>query len=140
MPKTFTAAEQDKFIELRAQGHSFNDIAEQLGISKNTLIDWSKDFAVDIENRKALEREALQTKYLMTWNTRIEAFGEMLERIDQELEERDFSDVTTKELMELKIKYMDKLKSEQQKIIFKRKTDEHPFMKGFGEYTEEWEA
>ena len=43
------------FIKLRAKGNSFDKIAKELGVAKQTLIDWSKEFEEEIANLKAIE-------------------------------------------------------------------------------------
>jgi transcriptional regulator with XRE-family HTH domain len=50
---------KEEFLKLRAKGWSFNRIAKQLGVSKPTLLAWSRDFALEIRNQKALEHENL---------------------------------------------------------------------------------
>jgi len=49
-----------RFVELRAQGLSFAKIAEEIGVSKQSLIAWSKDLRLEIENLKQIELEALR--------------------------------------------------------------------------------
>ena len=49
---------QQKFIELRAEGHSFDEIAKRVQISKPTLIKWSKEFKEQIaEVSKVIEEQ-----------------------------------------------------------------------------------
>ena len=40
---TANIEKQQKFIELRAEGLSFDEIAKRVNISKPTLIKWSKE-------------------------------------------------------------------------------------------------
>ena len=47
-----------RFIFLRSQGMSFNDITVQLGVSKPTLIKWSRQHQFEIQNLRATETEA----------------------------------------------------------------------------------
>ena len=42
------AQTQQQFVLLRAEGRSFNRIAEELNVSKPTLINWSRKFQFDI--------------------------------------------------------------------------------------------
>ena len=54
---------QQKFIELRAEGHSFDEIAKRVQISKPTLIKWSKEFKEQIaEVSKLLKNNLLLSK------------------------------------------------------------------------------
>ncbi|WP_432693981.1 hypothetical protein ACRBU7_14365 [Priestia aryabhattai] len=102
-----------RFIELRAQGKSFSKIAESLKVSKKTLIDWSRELEQEITNLKAMEMEELQEMYYVQKQKRIELFGIQLEQILKELDQRDFSDMSTEKLLELQLKYLDYLKREE---------------------------
>ena len=48
-----------RFIELRANGNSFSQIAEEISTSKTTLVKWAKEFEGEIVNLKQIEIEAL---------------------------------------------------------------------------------
>lgn len=50
---------KQRFIEFRAAGCSFDNIAKQLNVAKSTLIDWSKEFEYEVANLKAIELESL---------------------------------------------------------------------------------
>lgn len=115
MPKVHTLEVKDQFIELRAKGHTFENIADQLNVSKPTLIEWSKEFQIEIENSKALEMEALQEKHFATWKQRLEFTGNQFIRLKEELEKRDLSDMSTKELLEVLLKVEGRLQSLERK-------------------------
>ena len=66
-----TTEQKEKFVELRAKNWSFKKIAKQLGISKPTLIKWSKELNQKIANMKAIELEAIQEKYYMQKNKKL---------------------------------------------------------------------
>jgi len=103
---------RERFIELRARGLSFDKISKELKVSKQTLIDWSRGLQEEIRNLKAIELEALQEKYFLTKEKRIELFGERLKAIKEELDKRDLQDVPTDKLIELLLKYHRILKEE----------------------------
>lgn len=105
-----------KFIELRSKGTSFSKIAENLKVSKTTLIDWSKDFEREILNLRAIEMEELQQMYYVQKQKRIELFGKQLTEVNKELKQRDFTCMTTERLLELQIKYLDYLKKEESEL------------------------
>ncbi len=110
---------KERFIELRAQGYSFDRIAKELGKAKQTLIDWSKDLQEEIANRKALELEALYEKYYLLKEVRLQTFGEMINKIKAEVVKRDLSDVPTEKLLELLLKYNSQVKEEIVEPIYK---------------------
>lgn len=110
---------KERFIELRAQGWSFDKIAKELGKAKQTLIDWSKELQEEIANLKALELEALYEKYYLLKETRLQTFGEMLSKIKKEIEDRELSDVSTEKLLELYLKYNTQVGDEIVEPVFK---------------------
>lgn len=101
-----------KFIELRAEGHSFNTIAQKLNKAKGTLIEWNKELAEEIANCKALQLEALYEKYYLLQENRLQLFGEVLLNLQKELEKRSFENLSTERLLELIPKYHALLKDE----------------------------
>ena len=103
---------KQQFIELRAQGWSFDKIAKEMGKAKQTLIDWSKELQEEISNYKALELESLYEEYFLLKEARLKRFGGIVGKLSQELEKRDLSDVPTDKLLVLYIKYSDKIKEE----------------------------
>jgi len=114
-----TIEQKEKFIELRAKGYSFDKIAKELGRAKQTLIDWSKELQEEIANLKALELEALYEKYYLLKETRLQTFGEMLNKIKKEVERRDLKDVSTDKLLDLLLKYNAMVKEEIVEPLFK---------------------
>lgn len=103
---------KENFIDLRAKGFSFDNIAKELKMSKQTLIDWSKELQEEIANRKAIELESLYETYYLLKEYRLKNFGSLLNKIEQELQNRDLSDVATDKLLELFLKYNTQLKEE----------------------------
>jgi len=103
---------KENFIDLRAKGFSFDNIAKELKMSKQTLIDWSKELQEEIANRKAIELEVLYENYYLLKEYRLKNFGSLLNKIEQELQNRDLSDVATDKLLELFLKYNTQLKEE----------------------------
>lgn len=110
-------AKQD-FIELRAQGHSFASIASQLGVSKQTLINWSKELQAEIANHKAIALEQLQQQYFMTRSARIEMLGELLAKARNEILTRDLADVATDKLATMIISLSKALDSDRSELTF----------------------
>lgn len=114
---------RQKFIEMRAKGISFDKIAKELKIAKSTLIEWSKIYLTEIENFKAIELEALQEQFYLTKTARIELLGRQIERMKNELDNRDFSDVSTEKLLDAFNKTLNQLKQEEMEVMFKGEGD-----------------
>jgi hypothetical protein len=110
---------KESFIELRAKGFSFDRIGKELKTNKQTLIDWSKELQDEIANRKALELETLYESFYLLKEYRLKNFGSLLNKIEQELQARDLSDVPTDKLLDLFLKYNSQLKEEIVEPVFK---------------------
>lgn len=93
--------ENQKFIELRAKGWTYARISAEIGVTKRSLVDWSRKFQFEIQNLRALELEALQAEWIATREDRIRALGEQLRAVETELKTRDFSQVPTGRLFTL---------------------------------------
>ena len=83
-----TPETQQKFIERRAQGWTFFRLATELGIAKSTLIEWSRKFRFEIQNRRALELEDLQDRVLGNVQSRVAALAAKLARVEEQLANR----------------------------------------------------
>lgn len=101
-----------KFIQLRAKGLSFEKIAKELGKSKQTLINWSRYHKEEIANLKAMELEALQEEHYLSIKARLQSQAIIYNKLREEAESRDFSDVPTGKLLDLMAKYDKRLSEE----------------------------
>lgn len=107
-----TVDQKDKFIELRAQGLSFDKIAEQTGISKPTLIKMNRDLQVEVNRLKLINLESLADSYGMLRASRIKHIGNLLNRVDTALEQSDLNSLAPDRLFELRFKLTDRLQKE----------------------------
>src|SRR5439155_513374 len=67
-----------QFITLRAQGVSFARIAEQLGVSKTTLIEWSRRHQHLIQNLRSIEWESFVDIVMVSRQERLRALSARL--------------------------------------------------------------
>ena len=102
---------QQQFIELRAKGNSYDRIAKKLGVSKGTLIEWSRRLAVDIRNHQNVEMDILLEKHRLAKSHQIEMYGTQLNKVRDELEKRELSDISTDKLLAMELKLLDAVKS-----------------------------
>jgi hypothetical protein len=98
-----------KFLVLRAQEKSFRTIEKEIGTNRGTLAKWEREHLEELENLKAVERDAMREKYLLTKHAQLELLGTQFTRLKKELEERDLSDIPTPKLFELVLKYSTRL-------------------------------
>jgi len=92
---------KQKFLERRAQGHSYARLAAELGVAKSTLIEWSRQLRFDLQNRRALELDDLQDRLLGPPQARAGVLAEKLARVEAELRQRDLARVPTARLFSL---------------------------------------
>ena len=104
---------------LRAKGKSFSSIAQELKVSKQTLINWSRDLKGEIENLESIEVEALREKYSLTTQKRLEFLGESLNKIKNELESRDLSEIPIDRLLTMYFNCLKQLQTELRPLDFK---------------------
>jgi len=109
-------SKQKQFIILRADGLSYDKIAEQLKTSKPTLIQWSKLYEDEI---KDLQFEAfIKIKETYSWNTkkRYETLLRQLEKIDDSILEADLSQTSIKDLFTIKNNILSHLDNIEKRI------------------------
>lgn len=107
---------KEKFIELRACGLSFNKIAVEIQVSKPTLIKWNSEFSKEIANRRFLAAEELLEHYQLMKETRMKIFAKTLNQALQELQNRKFDLLSTKDLLSL-INYLDTYLAKEAKSL-----------------------
>lgn len=100
------------FVQARAEGKSYSTIKKELGIAKATCSSWEHELRAEIQALKNEKMEELYTTYSMGREARITALGEALETIETKIQEDVWSKVSTKDLLELKLKYIKALKEE----------------------------
>ena len=95
-------AKHNQFIALRAEGVSFDKIATQLKVGKQTLIQWSKYFEDDI---KALQFEAfiqIKEAYKHNQKARYETLLKQLQKLDEAILSADVASASIKDLFTIK--------------------------------------
>jgi len=103
---------KESFIELRAAGLSFDTIAQQLDISKPTLIKLSRELSADIEKLKFINLEAIAERHKALRAERLDSLGRLLDKVSEAIERADFSKVPVERLIELQFKLTDRLRAE----------------------------
>ena len=101
-----------KFIELRANNYSYDRIAKELHISKRTCINWNKELSNEINTEKNKYIDESKAQYSLMRESRVKRLTDVLEKIDKELLEKDFSTVSTENLLKFKLRYETELAKE----------------------------
>ena len=115
---------QNQFVELRAKGNSYDNIAKTLGVSKSTLLSWSKDLSMAIENERNVAMDAIYEKHKLAKRHQMEMLGLQLGKVREELEKRDLSEVSTDTLVAMQLKLLDAVNSSGVSVTFKGETDD----------------
>ena len=115
---------QDQFVELRAKGNSYDRIAKTLGVSKATLLKWSQDLSLEINNERNVAMDAIYEKHKLAKQHQMEMLGIQLGKVREELEKRDLSEVPTDKLVAMQMKLLDAINSSGVNVIFKAEVDD----------------
>jgi len=83
-----TIEQKEKFILLRAKGYSFDKIAEQLQVSKPTLIKWNGEMLEEVKEAQFHEYDNLLNEYQVHRKSRFEQNCKLLNACYLELEKR----------------------------------------------------
>ena len=80
--------QQARFIELRGKGMSFQKIAEEIGVSKPTLIKWNGELLDQVKEAQSMEFEGLVEQYGLFRKERFEIYCKALNSALKEFQER----------------------------------------------------
>jgi len=94
-----TKEQKEKFIELRAEGNSFDKISEMLSISKPTLINWNIEFKKEIDNLEYLKYQSILEQFKLVKQKRIEFLSEHINKINEAINKKSYEDLTIKDLI-----------------------------------------
>jgi transposase len=133
------AETQQRFVLLRAEGRSYTRIAEELNVSKPTLIKWSRKYQFEIQNQRAINLEALQEKWLSSRETRVASLGEQLQKMERELANRDIASLTTGQLLAFTASLRRQIRQETGDVQFTTPVSEIP-RDEYHELAQDWTA
>ncbi len=97
--------QQARFIELRGKGMSFQKIAEEIGVSKPTLIKWNGELLEQVKEAQYMEFEGVVEQYGLFRKERFEVYCKALNSALKEFQERaeagDLKKVPTDKLLNI---------------------------------------
>jgi hypothetical protein len=94
-------AQQQRFVELRAQGASYRTIAFELRVSERTLFYWKDKLESEVHWEETVQLENLQHDLLGTRGLRARRLAKRLEQVEEELDKRSLADLSTARLFSL---------------------------------------
>lgn len=100
------------FVQLRAEGKSYDYIAKELGISKGTCSAWEKELKEAVQELKQEQLAELYNSYAMTKEARVRRLGDTLNSIEEALSKADLESIPAEKLLDYKLKYTEALKNE----------------------------
>ena len=109
---------KEQFLSMRAEGLSYQAIADKLRVSRQTLIHWGQELQSDIKNFKAIRLDAMYEQYSLTKEARIKLIGEHIEKVRTELSSRDLSSVNTDKLYDILLKLTEAQNKERESLTF----------------------
>jgi len=95
---------QDRFIELRARGQSYDTIAKTLNLSKHTLIDLGRRYADTIEHLRTQHLETLAEQFQLLQQQQLQWLGQQLITLQEELSHRPLTDIPTHRIYDMILK------------------------------------
>lgn len=90
---------KDRFIELRADGLSLAEIAQQLNISKRTLVNWNRNLHSEIRALRAVQIEDLHEKIFANHELEAKRLAELQTKVETEIERRHFKYLDERDLV-----------------------------------------
>jgi transposase-like protein len=114
--------EKERFIELRASGKSYEIISKEMNRSKQTLINWAKEYEHEIQNLQSVNDEAMLERLQLSQRARIHNLALILEKIRNEIDARSLESIPTIKLYELYLKYIGEIKGETLNPVFASST------------------
>ena len=102
----------EKFIQLRAEGKSFDKIAKLIKVSKPTLIAWEKKYKGEIDELKWSRFENILEKYKLTQEDRIARLAKELSHAWETYEQKDYDNLSKRDLLSMIIRLEHRLKEE----------------------------
>ena len=110
---------KERFVELRAQGLSFDSIAKELAVSKTTLLKWSRDLEDKINNENYFAYQRLIEQYKMTKIARLKLKMQEWQKVSDALEKKDFNELSAKELLNIQEKLENQLTDMISKVEYR---------------------
>ena len=111
--RAWQKAELD-YVERRQAGESIQALSDSLYVAESQCILWEQAHKKEIEQSQFLLTEQIFRDKGLTRINRIETMSKILEKINSEIDKRDFSDVPTDKLILLGMKMSEFMKVEIQ--------------------------
>ena len=105
----YTGKQLNRFLQLRAQNHSYDNLSHLFNIPKRTLLRWGKEHAGKIEMLKKRSFDKLFKELDVSVRRRIEMLAKDLKKINKELKNKSYASVISIDLLKMKMKLISAL-------------------------------
>lgn len=112
-----TTDKKQRAIELRADGWTYRAIAQELKMGKSAVADIIREEAEAVETLEAMRLEALYQAARVTHEARIEALSLLRQKLLDEVESRDLTELPTKEVYSLLLNVLKAAKDEVKPLV-----------------------
>lgn len=98
--------QKERFLELRIGGETFEKIASNIGVSKQTLFNWSKDLEIKeaIDIARSIRYQAILNQYEATKKDKIEFYSLLSNKVKNEISNIDLGKMRPEKLLDVLIK------------------------------------
>ena len=93
--------QKQKFIELRAEGKSLQCISSAINISKPTLIKWSRELSLEVQNQRSTFIDSIKDDFKKSKIETLNDLKKIILKAESELFFRDFKDLPTDKLLKV---------------------------------------
>ena len=107
-----TAKTKRRFVEMRAEGASYEKIQRDLKISKNSCQKLQAELGAEIDAAKREEMQTLIESFGMVRTARIKQIGNLLKKLDKAIDKADFSKVAADKLLSIRLQYVEAMQKE----------------------------
>ncbi len=108
----------DRFLELRSKGRTFAAIAAELEVTPRTLMNWQKQHRQELDNRRSMEIEQIQDKFIRSHEKELECVSTMLQRVEEVLHERQLKYCSTESLFAMACRLRNELRKIRIEPVF----------------------
>ena len=130
---------KERFVELRAEGRSFDSIAKELGVSKTTLLKWNAELLDQINNAKFFYYQSLAEQFKVIKQERINNLMRKYQKVNDALDQKDFNELPVKELLNIQENLENKLRDELSDLKLRTGEFESDILKSMGRMGDEQE-
>ncbi|NUN07792.1 MAG: hypothetical protein HUU54_01290 [Ignavibacteriaceae bacterium] len=89
----------DKFVQLRAEGKSYDKISKMINVSKPTLLAWGRKYQNKIDELKMVRYESILEQQKVTQEERITRLAKELNNAWEAFEKKEYDNLTKRELL-----------------------------------------